>query len=118
MARRKKGEEEKRDERVNLRLTIAERVALEESARACGIGPTDYARRRTLGLPVAPRVQADPSIVIALNRIGVNINQIAKVLNSGGQIPPAELQTILHRLNETLDDMQDISAPRLVHEAL
>ena len=79
MARPKKYDEEKRTERFNLRLTLAEIEHLGTQAAATGLAPHEYVRRRVLGHVVAPAPrQADAALVSEINRIGVNVNQLAR----------------------------------------
>lgn len=45
---------------------------------------SDFLRDRALGYKVAPRAsKLETSFLVELNRIGVNINQIAKAANEG-----------------------------------
>ena len=110
MARPRKAPEEKRDDLLNPRLTTAERAEMERNAAALGISPPEFMRRRTLGyrLPEAAAVQqARASLGAAFNRLGVNLNQIAHKLNSGGQ-PSAlenELQALIDRINAEMDKL-------------
>lgn len=87
MARPTKQPHEKRTERFNLRFTVAELAFVQDQAEAAGIEPTEYLRLRALGyqVPRAPR-RADVSLITELNRIGVNLNQIARSLNTGRQL--------------------------------
>lgn len=76
--------DERRDERLSgLRLTVAERVFVEEQAAAAGLGVSEYARRRLLGHTVAPaRTVADDRLLMELNAIGNLLNQIARALHT------------------------------------
>lgn len=109
MARPRKEQTEARTERLNLRLTLAERATLEAKAASAGVPPTDYARRVALGcrLAIVAVKTADPELVIALNRVGVNLNQIARALNSHDGFSPADLSQTLGRLNQLLDYLQE-----------
>jgi hypothetical protein len=110
MARPRKAPEEKRDDLLGVRFTTAERAEVEHNAAAFGIGPAEFTRRRTLGyrLPEAAAVeQARASLGAAFNRLGVNLNQIAYKLNSGGE-PSAledELQALIDRINAEMDKL-------------
>jgi hypothetical protein len=53
--------------------------------------------------------RADPELVLALNRIGVNLNQIAKIVNTGRATPHGMLDETLQRLNDELDRLQGIT---------
>ncbi|MCA8890894.1 MAG: plasmid mobilization relaxosome protein MobC [Hyphomonas sp.] len=86
MARPTKAENEKRTERYNLRLTLAEREWLASQARAAGLSEIDYVRRRILGQPVANRrTVTDPALIAELNAIGHNVNQLARATHTGRQ---------------------------------
>lgn len=66
-----------------LRLTQAERELLEANAKLCGLNKSDYLRKLLRNEPV----QARPSPEICklrteINRIGVNVNQIARKVNA------------------------------------
>lgn len=105
MARPKKADDT-RTEQVNLRLTVEEKQCLHERATGCGLTPTDYARRVMFGVPMAFKEKSDPALIVALNRIGVNLNQMTRVFNSGSQVPPFVLTEILQSLSVLLDKMQ------------
>lgn len=86
MARPRKQPHEKRDRRFNLRLTSAELSHLCLQAERAGLHPHEYIRRRVLGHAVvasSPVRKADPALISELNRIGVNLNQLAKATNMG-----------------------------------
>ncbi len=110
MARPRKAPEERRDDQLNPRLTGAERAEIERNAAALGISPPEFMRRRTLGyrLPEAAAAhQARASLGAAFNRLGVNLNQIARHLNAGGE-PPAvrrALQDLMARINAEMDKL-------------
>jgi hypothetical protein len=109
MARPKKQQPESRSERLNLRLLPDERASIEARAAALGLSPTAYARRRILGgkLATVAARKADPALVLAVNRAGVNLNQITRALNSDMGHVPRELSNALQRLNRLLDRLQD-----------
>lgn len=124
MARPRKQKDSVREVRLNLRLTLDERAALEAKASAALLSPSDFARQAALGArieaagtgtdgePIAARAKTPDGIehVVALNRIGVNLNQIARTLNAGLGLVPAELDSCLARVNQLLDDWQGVSA--------
>lgn len=85
MARPKKQLHEKRNERFNLRYTKAEIDYVRLQAHQAGLHPHDYVRRRTLGHRIVPprAHRADPALINELNRIGVNLNQLARAVNRG-----------------------------------
>lgn len=107
MARPNKQPHEKRTERFNLRYTQAEIEHVRAQAHAAGLDPHDYARRRTLNhsVPPAPsRPGVDAALISELNKIGNNVNQLARAVHRGRQQPgewtalAAELRTVLTKL--------------------
>ena len=83
MARPRKQEHEKRAETIRARVTEAEKIHVQQQARAAGLDPAEYIRRRVLGYQVAPaRARADAALVSEINRIGVNANQLARAVNA------------------------------------
>lgn len=86
MARPRKDEHEKRNEVVRLRLTLAEHEHVRSQAETAGVTVSEFLRRRALGY-IVPQARvrrgADPMLLNELNRIGVNLNQIARNQNSG-----------------------------------
>ena len=54
-------------------------------------------RRRTVGVRVT---EAEAAELRELNRIGVNLNQMARAMNSGAVSPPAETQAAAERVGE------------------
>ena len=82
--RPKKTEATSRASRVHVLLTVAEKTRVREAARRGGLSISEYVRRRTLGRPVTSRMDADAER--QLRRIGVNLNQLARVANAAGQV--------------------------------
>ena len=126
MARPKKERSDARAVGLGFRLTHDERVTLETRAAALGVTLTEYARAAVLsgrvealapskeahqasapgGAAVAP--PAGSAHIVALNRVGVNLNQIARSLNSGLGLVPVELADALARVSDLLDDWQGV----------
>lgn len=105
MARPRKDAGEARDQQVKLRLTMAEAEHLRTQAERAGLSVADYARRRMLGHVVAPSAaRADAALVSELNRIGVNVNQLARVAHvdpefvRGWEYALTELRQVLARV--------------------
>ena len=80
MARPKKSDAEKRTTQVNLRLTDAEYASLRVAASTAGLSVSDFVRSRAMSYQLrSPRSSSvDPALVSELNRIGVNVNQLAR----------------------------------------
>ena len=102
MARPRLGEQERRGRTVGVRVTEAEAEELQERAQGARLSVGAYLRRRGLGQRV--RMAAERSLGAAelreLNRIGVNLNQMARALNSGAAPSPAETQEAVERVGE------------------
>jgi Bacterial mobilisation protein (MobC) len=111
MARPRKAQAERRDDMVGVRMTTAERVQIAHHAAALGISPADFLRRRGLSyrLPASHAAErARASLGAAFNRLGVNMNQIARHLNARGGWSAAlerNLQSLLERINAEMDKL-------------
>ena len=101
MARPRLGEEHRRTRTVGVRVTEAEAAELRERAQAARLSMGAYLRRRALGQRV--RMVAERRLGAAelreLNRIGVNLNQMARAMNSGAAAP-AETRAAVERVGE------------------
>ena len=94
MARPRLGESERRGRTVGVRVTEVEAEELQERAQGARLSMGAYLRRRALGQRV--RMAAERRLgaeeLRELNRIGVNLNQMARALNSRAVSSPAEIQ--------------------------
>lgn len=88
MARPRKAPGEGRSARLaGLRLTDAERAYVELLAERHGRDVADYCRRAILGQPMRPPRSGDhAALIVALNRVGNNLNQIAARLNAADEL--------------------------------
>jgi hypothetical protein len=82
---------ERRTEYVGFQLTPAERVELESAARLQGATISDYARellfRRSAAVVAATRRNPEAAgLMRELNALGNNLNQIARHLNTLGEL--------------------------------
>ena len=102
MARPRLGESERRTHTIGVRVTEAEETELRERAQAARLSMGAYLRRRALGQRVRSAVERRLGVaeLRELNRIGVNLNQMARALNSGAAPPPAETQEAVERVGE------------------
>lgn len=102
MVRPRLVEEKRRTRTVGVRLTAGEAEALSEQARAARLSLGAYVRRRALGQRV--RVLEERRLGAAelreLNRIGVNLNQVARQLNSGAASAPPGMRAAVERVGE------------------
>ena len=96
------GDEERRGRTVGVRVTEAEETELRERAQAARLSMGAYLRRRALGQRVRSAVERrlGAAELRELNRIGVNLNQMARALNSGAVSSPAETQEAVERVGE------------------
>jgi hypothetical protein len=76
---------------ISFRADAAEFVLIDENARTVGMSRGSYLRACALGSP-GPRARRAPHVnaealayaTAALNKVGSNLNQIARALNAGG----------------------------------
>lgn len=75
----------KRSRRVNFRLTAHELKTLLELSVNCGLSPGAFIRERLFNgrFPKPLPAKVDLSTYAELKKIGTNINQIARLMNSG-----------------------------------
>ena len=108
--RPKKTEATGRASRVHVLLTVGEKTRVREAARRGGLSISEYVRRRTLGRPVTSRVDAD--VERQLRRIGVNLNQLARVANAAGQVERgADLDALVGEIRRSIRVLQGGGPP-------
>ena len=90
---------ERRTYRVGVSLSEAERKAVAAKAEAAGLSPAAYLRRTGLGARLSARV--NDQAYHQLSRLGVNVNQMARVANRTGHLP--ELDALRAILAEVLE---------------
>lgn len=101
-----------------LKIRVSDEEMAEIKKRAGRHDMSTYARGLILDQPVAepePKHRkivhsADPELVRAINRIGININQIARQTNAGQEVGNAVLMALLN-LQATLDKALASSVP-------
>ena len=106
MARPKTAPTDRRDLRVNLRVSPVEFAAMQGKADAAGLPLAAFARAAVLSrkLPAAgPAVDFETKH--ELRRIGVNLNQIAKAMNARREALPHSLEAVCGKLEAVLDRM-------------
>lgn len=92
--RRSGSQKRQRTHLVQIRCTAAEHAQLQEAAERAGLTIGAFVRQRCLG-SAGPRAVRRPPVERAalaqllaqLGKCGSNLNQIARVLNSGGDTP-------------------------------
>ena len=87
MSRPKKIEAEKKRVLVQLRTTDTDKKLLFEYAKTAGMNVTDFVKARTLGKPprtkmATPDRQIFIQFLAELAKIGSNVNQIARAMNT------------------------------------
>ena len=110
MARPRKQEHEKRTVSLPpIRVTEAERIHVQEKAEAVNMTVSDFLRSLGLSKEVTPRAtRLEMSLLVELNRIGVNINQIAKAANLGRdqasviEASLTELRALMAKVDQSL----------------
>ena len=102
MARPRLDAEERRTRTIGVRVTAAEEAELRELAHRARLSIGAYARQRALGkqVQIAAERRLGAAELQELNRIGVNLNQIARVLNSGSVSTPAGTREAVERVEE------------------
>lgn len=108
MARPKKQKLDKRTMQLPpIRVTLSEYACVKTQADNVPMSLTAFIRDLALSKKVKPRkTKLESSFLVELNRIGVNLNQIAHAQNTGRD-NPASLQ---HTLNELMALMTKIDA--------
>lgn len=114
-ARRRQRASRRRIRRVHLRLSEQEFAAIAQAAKSLGRTPAGFAAEAALAAArdeALPRPDSTRDVVLELmaaraqlRRYGSNVNQVARVLNAGGD-PPEWLQaaiTIANRVVESID---------------
>ena len=98
-----KQENEKRECRYNLRLTTAEDIIIRDQAAVAGLKPAEFLRRRALNYRVpSPANIVERELIYELNKIGVNINQIALAANTNRSYK-GNVAAVYTKLNEVLE---------------
>ena len=87
-------------------LAPGEAAEVAERAAAARLAPAVYMRRRALGRPVRRVVvrRLGAAELRELNRIGVNLNQIARALNAGAAAPTGT-RSAVGRCHEAVRDL-------------
>ncbi|MFI9772805.1 MobC family plasmid mobilization relaxosome protein [Streptomyces sp. NPDC052415] len=110
--RRTRRNDEPRPHRMNLRLGDDEKAAIEAAATLARKTPTSYATDVVLAVamgsltPIPTTYREELRELVdartALTRIGSNLNQIARAVNSGGDVTQEQLDAVLARVGEAV----------------
>lgn len=102
-----RAERENRADRVAFRITAEELERVQAEAERAGVSVSEYCRAAALGQRVRVRSAPDLSAaLVSLNRVGVNLNQIARGVNRGQGVSLdldevlAEVRAAVERLAE------------------
>ena len=108
MARPSLPAHERRDDLLpNVRVTVAERTEVERRAEAAGLPLSEFCRRAIFGQRVRPAMPAaDAAALAELNRVGVNLNQIAHAMNAGRDLP-ASLEMAIAEVRQAVAKVAD-----------
>jgi hypothetical protein len=99
----------RRDRQFNIKLTEREFELLYTRAAACRMRPVDYGRAHlfsgsTAGSKAAPcAAHLDPLFYAQLSRLGNNLNQIARRLNTQGGSAPSTLEPLLRDIRALIN---------------
>jgi hypothetical protein len=97
---------EKRDQQLNIKLTLREIASVRAGASKAGMRAVDYGRAKLFAdRPFqAARAAAhlDTLFLVQLSRIGNNLNQMARKFNQTGVSPPPALEDLLSAIRELI----------------
>lgn len=104
------GTNRKRKKKIEAFVNEEELSIVDQKARECDLNRSQYLRKVALGEPI---VKVDMSylneLIFELNKIGTNINQIAKHANSQGGIYKSDIK----EMQEKMDKICEIIADKL-----
>jgi hypothetical protein len=109
MARPKKQTGDKRAQVMQARVSPAEHAEILLRAAKASVSPSEFLRRSALSVEVVVQ-QGGPSdfeTADQLRRIGVNLNQLARVANKTGYMPDG-LEEALAKVDQLLDRMIEL----------
>ena len=90
----------KRDQEIKIRVTQSEKDQLNQLKTQLSLAVW----LRELGLNAKPIERADPELVRAIGRIGSNLNQVAKYVNTKKEVDVNVLSTV-NRIESLLIDV-------------
>ena len=90
-----------KDARLNFRTSLYEKTLIINKARRAKISVSDFCRKAALEKEVR-FIEGLDKLIYDLNKIGVNINQIARAANQGKNVV-ATMTALENRLCKTLD---------------
>ena len=103
-------EKRARTSHLTIRLTPAERAAIDAAAERAGLTCGSYARQTVLDAPPPRQVRRPPveraelvRMLSALGHIGGNLNQLAHAANTGAETDRGTLLAVLQSLVDVRD---------------
>lgn len=78
--------DERRSIQIKVGLTPSQYVKIEERAESAGLSDVELIRRLAISQQFNTVPAINRSALIELNKIGINLNQIAKAVNSGADV--------------------------------
>ena len=117
MARPQKDGADKRDFTIRVRVTSAEKLRIWQMAAEAGYTPSDFMRLRTMASQPLRRVptpdrEALLHLMAELGKIGSNINQITRVLNSVDDMTQLALIDT-DAINQAMQSLDELNAQTL-----
>lgn len=97
------GANRKESKQINFRVSEQEYQRLEQMASNLGMTVPTFCKKKAQGAKMkAPLIDRQGALQIAseLRRIGVNVNQIAKHLNSEGKVSEGQINALQKELND------------------
>jgi hypothetical protein len=91
---------------VATRISLAECDDLRERATAAGLAVGSFLRLLLRGLPPAPRRPLTRSAIVALNRVGNNLNQLTRLAH-GGVLMPTDLFATLRAVHQEVRALRE-----------
>jgi hypothetical protein len=103
--RPRKDPRERRSLTHGLRLSPNEKEELEERAEEAGLSLSAYLRRCGLGKPM--KTQIEKKALKEINKVGVNLNQLARWANQGkGRAVESEIEDAIRELKWLIRDLR------------
>lgn len=95
---------------LHIELREAEQQQLLKDTKRCGLSKSTYLRKLIMSKPVRPRPTAEiRNLYAEVNRIGNNINQIARSVNVGVATPEDAAQALflLKKVYTVMEEVAD-----------
>lgn len=100
----------RRDRHIGVRLTGDELGRLRSGAEGAELSLSDYVRQAALAGRVLPREALEElrRLRIEFNRIGVNLNQLARRLNRGDQPGQEQIRQLIQELSRAAARLREM----------